>query len=97
MRDNGGEDLFQEIMTAAEALHTEHMSCYGTLNERRMTGTHETASYENFSYGVSSRGASVRIPSATAEDEWKGYAEDRRPASNCDPYRVADCVLQYVR
>ena len=97
MRNVGGEEMFREMMADAEKLHPQHMQCYGTLNERRMTGTHETASYEKFSYGVASRGSSVRIPNATAENDWKGYAEDRRPASNCDPYRIADCVLQYVR
>lgn len=96
MREDGGEELFKEIMKNAESLHTDHMKCYGTLNERRMTGTHETADYNIFSYGVASRGSSIRIPSSVVEDDWKGYSEDRRPASNCDPYRVAGCVLEYV-
>ncbi len=97
MREEGGQEIFVEMMNSAELLHSKHMSQYGTLNERRMLGTHETASYDKFSYGVASRGASIRIPNSTADDEWKGYAEDRRPASNCDPYRVSECVLEYVR
>ena len=97
MRQDGGEKLVQEIMGNAEVLHTKHMECYGSLNERRMTGTHETSSYETFSHAVGSRGVSIRIPSSTAENDWKGYCEDRRPASNCDPYRVSRCVIEYVR
>ena len=88
--------MFEEMMETASRLHSTHMDCYGTLNNRRMTGEHETSSFEEFSYAVASRGTSVRIPNATAK-EWKGYAEDRRPASNCDPYRVAACVLEYVK
>jgi glutamine synthetase len=59
-----------------------------------MTGGHETASYEKFSFGVSDRGASIRIPIYTIEHGWKGYLEDRRPASNADPYRVTSRILK---
>ena len=96
MRESGGQDLFDEMMSTASQLHASHMSSYGTLNDRRMTGDHETSSFEEFSFAVASRGVSIRIPNTTAK-EWKGYAEDRRPASNCDPYRVAMCVLEYVK
>ena len=41
-----------------------------------------------FSYGVSDRGASIRIPVYTVEHDWNGYLEDRRPASNADPYKI---------
>ena len=96
MREEGGENLFEEIAKTASRFHTSHMKNYGTLNDRRMTGEHETSDYEVFSHAVASRSVSMRIPSATASD-WKGYVEDRRPASNCDPYRVAACVLEYVK
>jgi len=95
MRNEGGEQLFTNIMKKAESFHSSHMDEYGSLNERRMTGIHETSDYSTFSSAVASRACSIRIPSATAT-EWRGYAEDRRPASNCDPYRVARCVLQYA-
>lgn len=95
MREEGGEELFNRIMAAAAEKHSSHMTKFGTLNERRMTGTHETSSYDSFSWGVGSRNTSMRVPTQTAE-QWKGYAEDRRPASNCDPYRVIDSVLDYA-
>lgn len=65
-------------------------------NERRLTGKHETADISNFSYGVANRGASIRIP-RSAETQQKGYFEDRRPASNMDPYVVTGMVFHTVR
>jgi len=38
------------------------------------------------------RAASVRIPQTT-EDDGRGYYEDRRPASNMDPYIVSSLVF----
>ena len=76
--------------------HKAHVSEYGVHNEMRLTGRHETASIAEFSYGVANRGASARIPIFTVQDGWKGYLEDRRPASNADPYRVIACIAQTV-
>ena len=61
----------------------------------RLTGEHETAPYNKFSYGVSNRGASIRIP-WQVERAGKGYAEDRRPNANCDPYTVTRLILDTV-
>jgi len=58
---------------------------------------HETQSIEKYSYGVSDRGASIRIPISTVQNNWKGYLEDRRPASNADPYRVAARIIESVK
>ena len=76
--------------------HEAHVVEYGAHNEMRLTGHHETASIENFSYGVADRGASIRIPIFTVQAGWKGYLEDRRPASNADPYRVVARIAQTV-
>ena len=59
----------------------------------RLTGLHETASITKFSSGVASRCSSIRIPRQCAE-EGKGYLEDRRPASNCDPYKVTEAIVR---
>ena len=72
-----------------------HIKGYGADIESRLTGAHETAPYNKFSYGVSNRGASIRIPWQVAKDG-KGYAEDRRPNSNCDPYTVTRLILESV-
>jgi len=41
--------------------------------------------------GVANRGASVRVGRDT-EKAGKGYFEDRRPASNMDPYVVTSMI-----
>ena len=72
-----------------------HIKGYGDDIESRLTGAHETAPYNKFSYGVSNRGASIRIPWQVARDG-KGYAEDRRPNANSDPYTVTRLLLESV-
>jgi glutamine synthetase len=56
-----------------------------------LTGKHETASIHDFSYGVSDRGCSIRIPLMTVQKDG-GWLEDRRPASNGDPYKIAAII-----
>jgi glutamine synthetase len=73
--------------------HIEHMEVYGSGNELRMTGKHETASYHIFTHGTANRGASVRIGNTNLKNE-KGYFEDRRPSSNCDPYLVISKIFE---
>ena len=72
-----------------------HVKNYGYGIERRLTGRHETAPWNKFSWGVSNRAASVRIPWQVAVDK-KGYAEDRRPNANMDPYVVTRLVTDTV-
>jgi len=91
MRSEGG---YEAILAAIDKLgkrHKEHIAVYGSDNDQRMTGQHETANINSFSYGVANRGASVRIPNTT-KLERKGYFEDRRPASNMDPYVVTSTI-----
>jgi glutamine synthetase len=93
MRNEGGYEHIMKAIKKLESKHSEHMAQYGSHNELRMTGLHETASYYTFSYGVANRGASVRIPRQTEKDQ-KGYLEDRRPSSNMDPYVVTSLILE---
>ena len=95
MRDENGMDHILNGIEKLAKKHEEHMSVYGTDNEKRMTGKHETADYKSFNYGVANRGASIRIPVDTATNK-KGYFEDRRPASNMDPYLVTSKILETV-
>ena len=96
MRQEGGEYLFKKICEAFAPVHQEHIEVYGSCNEERLTGLHETQSIDKFSYGVSDRGASIRIPVSTAQ-AWKGYLEDRRPASNADPYKVTERIIRTIK
>ena len=93
MREVGGKEMFDKIFSAFEKNHINHISNYGSSNEMRLTGRHETQSIDTFSWGVSDRGSSIRVPQATAK-EWIGYLEDRRPASNADPYRIVRVIEQ---
>ncbi len=89
---------YQACIDAAEALrnrHDLHIANYGAGIEERLTGRHETCSYREFRYGVSDRGASVRIPWQVERDQ-KGYIEDRRPNANMDPYVVTRLILETV-
>jgi len=93
MRAEGGLKAIEEAMDKLAARHKEHMSVYGEDNEQRMTGAHETASYDKFTWGVANRGSSVRINRQCAEEK-KGYFEDRRPASNADPYQITGIIVE---
>ena len=89
-------ESYQPIIDACEAIGkniNEHIANYGVGNEKRLTGLHETQRIDQFSYGVSDRGASIRIPWQVEVDQ-KGYLEDRRPASNMDPYLVTKLLIQ---
>jgi glutamine synthetase len=89
---------YDAIIAACEAIGTkveEHVAVYGADIENRLTGKHETAPYNKFSYGVSDRGASIRIP-WQVEKAGKGYAEDRRPNANSDPYLVTGIITATV-
>ena len=89
---------YDACVKAAESLgkrHELHIANYGFGIEDRLTGKHETCSYKQFKYGVSDRGASVRIPWQVAQDK-KGYIEDRRPCANIDPYTVCRLIMETV-
>ncbi len=89
---------YDAVIAACEALGKradEHIKLYGAGIERRLTGMHETAPWTEYNYGVSDRGASVRIPWQVHKDQ-KGYIEDRRPNANADPYVVARLITETV-
>jgi glutamine synthetase len=97
LRTCGSKEVYEEICQKFSKTIKEHISVYGADNDKRLTGLHETQSIDKFSYGVSDRGASIRIPIATVEAGWKGWLEDRRPASNANPYGVAAAIINTVK
>ncbi|MAS82145.1 MAG: glutamine synthetase [Legionellales bacterium] len=97
MRESGKQETFTKICDQFGKNVQRHISVYGAENDQRLTGQHETQAINEFSYGVSDRGASIRIPITTVEDGWKGRLEDRRPASNADPYKVAAAIVKTVK
>ncbi len=97
LRKCGDEKIFNKVCEAFGENIKKHMDVYGAHNEQRLTGLHETQSIHEFSYGVSDRGASIRIPVGTVEDGWKGRLEDRRPSSNGDPYKIASVIISTTK
>ncbi len=97
LRESGSKKVFEEICERFADTIDACISVYGAENEQRLTGLHETQSIDKFSYGVSDRGASIRIPIAAVEADWHGWLEDRRPASNADPYKVAAAIIGTVK
>jgi len=95
MRDDGGDAVIYDAIKKLEKTHNEHILVYGYGNGKRLTGLHETCPIDKFRWGVSDRGASIRIPHQVDKDR-KGYLEDRRPSANCDPYRVCHKILETI-
>lgn len=94
MREDGGMKAIEEAIKKLGPHHAECIAEYGEDNELRLTGRHETGSIDQFTYGVANRGTSIRIPRDCAA-KGNGYFEDRRPASNADPYRITKVLLQF--
>lgn len=97
LRNAGSKEVFDKICNAFQPVIKEHIEVYGADNHLRLTGLHETQSIDKFSYGISDRGASIRIPISTVDNGWKGYLEDRRPNSAADPYKVAARIIKTVK
>lgn len=96
MREDGGIKAIEAAIEKLSKQHAKHIKAYdpkqGEYNIERLTGKFETSSIDKFSWGVANRGASVRISRSVA-NAGKGYLEDRRPSSNCDPYAVCNAIL----
>ena len=100
LRNAGSKGAYDTVCQAfgvSPEIIKAHIDAYGADNHLRLTGLHETQSIDKFSYGVSDRGASIRIPIATVENGWKGWLEDRRPNSAADPYKVAGRIIKTVK
>ena len=94
-RAEGGLAQIYEAVEKLEKSHTEHLKVYGKGNEKRLTGKNETCKMTQFKCGVGDRSASIRIPTMVNRDG-KGYLEDRRPASNLEPYVVTSLLASTV-
>lgn len=93
MRRDGGMKAIEAAIERLSKCHIEHITQYGTGNEQRLTGAHETCDIDTFRFGVADRGSSIRIP-LPVQLANKGYLEDRRPAANVDPYVVVRLLIK---
>lgn len=92
-RKENGIETIKNYIALLKTNHKKHIKVYGVDNKKRLTGKHETASWDKFSHGVADRGASIRVPTKTFVEK-SGYIEDRRPSSNCDPYLVITKLVE---
>ena len=95
MRVEGGMKHIEDAIKKLEPHHEECIKEYGEDNDLRLTGLYETGAIDKFTYGVANRGSSIRIPREAAAQGY-GYFEDRRPASNADPYRITRVLMTSI-
>lgn len=50
MRNDGGINVIKKAIEKLGLRHKEHIAAYGEGNERRLTGRHETADINTFSW-----------------------------------------------
>ncbi|RRT73560.1 hypothetical protein B296_00033245 [Ensete ventricosum] len=107
MREEGGYEVIKKAILNLSLRHMDHISAYGEGNERRLTGKHETANINTFSW-VDNRNQltiifdlqllSFQMLNCCMFDHLfvpnLGYLEDRRPASNMDPYVVTSLLAE---
>jgi glutamine synthetase len=96
LREVGGKTYFEALMNAFADNREAHIAVYGPDNHLRLTGLHETAPIDQFRYGLSDRGASVRLPVNFIKNGYKGYLEDRRPNSEADPYQIVSQIIKTI-
>ena len=96
IRDTGGKEYFEALMAKFKENVADHIAVYGPDNHLRLTGLHETQAIDKFSYGLSDRGASIRMPVNFIKNGYKGYLEDRRPNSQGDPYQIVSQILKTI-
>ena len=94
MRDKNGYTEICHAIIKLEKKHKDHIQVYGN-NFKRLTGKFESSSIDKFTWGVGDRSASIRVPTKTFKEKC-GYFEDRRPASDCDPYLVTLEIVKTI-
>ena len=94
MRETGGETYLKDLMSSFKEKHHANIKDYGEGNSMRLTGKHETQHIDVFTYGIADRGASIRVSNDFVRNGYKGYLEDRRPASNANPYVVSVAIIE---
>lgn len=94
-RADGGMDAIDMICQSLQKSHQQVMAseAYGTGHEERLVGSNELSNGRSFKYGVGDRTCSIRIPRNVAVTG-KGYLEDRRPASDADPFQAIAALVK---
>ena len=96
MREEADMDYMNLVCANMQETHDKAIAAYGENNDKRLTGKHETSSIDKYTWGISDRSASIRIPISTIKDGGLGYLEDRRPSANMDPYEAFSYLISTV-
>ena len=88
-----GYHFIQKAIVKLQDSHDDIMDFYGEYNNLRLNGLNNTSDYNTFSWSIGGRCASLRVGNDVYENQ-KGYFEDRRPASNIDPYLATSKLYQ---
>ena len=91
-RQPNGIESINSYVKLLEGKHNDHINMYGD-NTKRLSGICETSDINTFTCGYGNRGCSIRIPKIVMKENC-GYFEDRRPASDADPYMVTSIIFQ---
>ena len=96
-REKNGLEVIEKYISRLSFKHFDHLEVYGD-NSLRLSGECETSDKNEFTTGFGNRGCSIRVPTQVCKEKC-GYFEDRRPASDADPYDVTSilyktCVLE---
>ena len=91
VQDQKGWAEIQRHIQQLEGAHLRHLMVYGNGNAERLLQQRKLSSALRLSWGLEDRAASLRIPHSTFLQR-RGWYEDRRPASNMDPYLVPSLV-----
>jgi glutamine synthetase len=87
-----GMEYIDNVISKLETRHQQHMELYGIDNQKRLIGALMTSVFDKFTWGVGTNHTSVRVPPQVVRAGGAGYIEDRRPASNIDPYLVISMI-----
>lgn len=87
MRAPGGIEAIEAAIKRLSVNPLREIAVYGSDNDQRLSGHHETSRLDEFSHGVGTRHTSCRIPNQVLAAK-EGYFEDRRPSGSADPWLV---------
>ncbi|CAL9689677.1 unnamed protein product [Knipowitschia caucasica] len=95
MRAEGGLSHILSSVQSLSRSHSEHMQIYGSeqQNQQRLNGVKPNSDFHTFTWSIAGRKTSIRIP-GFVHQAGRGYLEDRRPPSDCDPYLVCSALVQ---
>ena len=95
MRQTGGLTKILEAIEKLKDNHEEHMAVYGRDSDQRLIVPNDISKFDTFTFGIANSESSIKI-SHTVKENGYGYLEDRRPASNIEPYSAIAIIAETI-